>query len=344
MTSRIRSWLLFGVFAVAKLASLPRGTFCLVTTNPPLLLPLCRILQSVCGLRFGFLVWDLYPDHVVVAGYASRTNPLVSAWRAMNRAALRAAEVIITIGATMAARLRETVGLQLRGADRVVVIENWADTDVFYPREKADNEFAREQGLVEKFTVLYSGNLGVSHDLHLLLDLADRLADLPAVVFVVIAGGAGVRDLARTAQRRDLSNVRFLPLQPWAQVPLALAAADLGVVSQMRGTGTLSVPSKTYNLLASGVPLLALTDAQGDLAELVRDERIGLVASFDGVEEPERFIRELIARPDILGELKARARALAVERYSLDIAAKRLGALLQPVVAKDSIRAARQLS
>ena len=244
----------------------------------------------------------------------------------------------------MAARLRETVGLQLRGADRVVVIENWADTDVFYPREKADNEFAREQGLVEKFTVLYSGNLGVSHDLHLLLDLADRLADLPAVVFVVIAGGAGVRDLARTAQRRDLSNVRFLPLQPWAQVPLALAAADLGVVSQMRGTGTLSVPSKTYNLLASGVPLLALTDAQGDLAELVRDERIGLVASFDGVEEPERFIRELIARPDILGELKARARALAVERYSLDIAAKRLGALLQPVVAKDSIRAARQLS
>jgi len=323
LASRLRSWLAFTVFTFRRLWRLPRGTLCLVTTNPPLLEPLCWALSRFRALRIVFLIWDLYPDHVVAAGLAGRLNPVVAAWRRLNRASLKAAVTVITIGERMAQRIAAQAWPGSTGAPEVVMIPNWADTHSIRPLQKRLNDFAVEYGQVGKVTVLYSGNLGRSHSLAGLVEVAQRMQDLTEVGFLVVGGGESHHEIEREVRRRGLENLRVLPWQPWDRVPLSLATADIAVVSQAAATGELSVPSRAYSFMAAGCALVALTDDDSDLAALVKGGGVGLVCPPDDAEALERCLRSLARDADRLQTCRTRARQLAEERYSLDAAVAR---------------------
>jgi glycosyltransferase involved in cell wall biosynthesis len=323
VASRLRSWLAFTVFAFRRLWQLRRGTLCLVTTNPPLLEPLCWALSRFRGLRIVFLIWDLYPDHVVAAGFAGRLNPVVAAWRRLNRASLRAAVTVITIGERMAQRIAAQARPGSASVAEVVVIPNWADTQSIRPLAKRLNDFAVEHGQVGKVTVMYSGNLGRSHSLAGLLEAAERMRDLPEVSFLVVGGGEGLDEIEREVERRGVESLRVLPWQTWDRLPLSLATADIAVVSQAAVTGALSVPSRTYSFMAAGCALVALTDDGSDLAALVKGGGVGLVCLSDDAEALERCLRSLVRDADLLRACRTRARQLAEQRYSLDAAVAR---------------------
>jgi colanic acid biosynthesis glycosyl transferase WcaI len=269
------------------------------------------------------LIWDLYPDHVVAAGLAGRVNPVVAAWRRLNRASLRAAVTVITVGERMAQRIAAQARPGSASAAEVVVIPNWADTDSIRPLQKHLNDFAVEYGEVGKVTVMYSGNLGRSHSLAGLLEAAARMRDLPEVSFLVVGGGAGHQEIQREVGRRGLENLRVLPWQPWDRLRLSLATADIALVSQAVATGELSVPSRTYSFMAAGCALVALTDDESDLAALVKRGGVGLVCPPDDAEALERCLRSLAQDADLLRTCRTRARQLAEQRYSLDAAVAR---------------------
>jgi colanic acid biosynthesis glycosyl transferase WcaI len=295
--------------------------------------PLCSALCRLRGLRVGLLIWDLYPDHVIAAGYAGGLNPVVAAWAWLNGASLRSAEVIITLGPMMAQR----VGAQAyrKGGDqtKVEVIPIWADTDAIHPRDKRENEFACQHELTESLTILYSGNVGKSHSLGMLVDVAGRLEDLLDLVLVVIGDGAAYDALKEDARRQGRVNLRFLPWQPWDKLALSLSAGDVALVSQAAGTGDLSVPSRVYNVLAAGCALVALADATSDLAALVRNENVGIVCPPDDAASLEAAIRYLASNTEVLSAYKKRARQAAVKLYSLEAALARLKHVLTPFIA-----------
>ena len=58
-------------------------------------------------------------------------------------------------------------------------------------------------------------------------------------------------------------------------LPYSLSAADLGVVTLNDTTAQLSVPSKTYNLMAAGVALLSIAPETSALAQLIQDHKNG---------------------------------------------------------------------
>ncbi len=82
---------------------------------------------------------------------------------------MKRADRIIALGDTMKRRLVET-----KNADpqKIRVIHNWSDAEAIRPGPK-DNAFAREHGLVDKFVVMHSGNVGMSQNVDALLDVAD---------------------------------------------------------------------------------------------------------------------------------------------------------------------------
>jgi len=328
IVSRIRSWLAFTIFAIGRLWRLPRGTFCLITTNPPLLEPLCWLLCRARRLRIGLLIWDIYPDHVVAGGYAGRRDPIVAIWARLNQASLRCAEVLITIGDAMARRLGAQLGTDGVPLREIEVIPSWADTDLIRPLEKSRNEFAIKHGQVGKLTVIYSGNLGKAHSLKILPEVARRMRDLQHLSFLVIGGGAGFEELKGEATRHRPENLLLLPWQPWEALPLSLPCGDIALVSQAASIRDLSVPSKTYNLLAAGCAVVALTDANSDLAALVEREGVGLICPVDDADSLECALRRLAGNPDLLRSCRQRARQAAEERYSVDAAVSRFKAVL----------------
>lgn len=316
--SRIKTWIAFSFKAFFKALHLEKTTFLFVTTNPPILPHVVWILHKLRGTPYALLIWDIYPDHIIKAGLIKRRGLLSRIWNKLNKFAMLNASVVITIGDKMADILRLQLGNEFSRC-RIEIIHNWADTDFLHPITKAENPFAIAHKQSDKITVLYSGNMGRSHDLGIVLEAARELQTDERISFLLIGQGEGVPDMVSFVQTNALSNVLILPLQPLEVLPYSLSTGDIAVITQVEGTEYLSMPSKTYSLLAAGCAIIACTNEDSDLARLVRNHDVGFVCSQSDVDGFINYIRRLADDHDLLVNLKRNAREAAIQYYSTDV-------------------------
>jgi colanic acid biosynthesis glycosyl transferase WcaI len=157
----------------------------------------------------------------------------------------------------------------------VELIPNFVDPDEIQPGEKR-NPLSEELGLVDKFVVLYAGNLGQTQSFDTLLTVAEQLRDKPEIHFLIVGGGTRQEYIERTIEEQNLQNVTLLPYQPRSRVPEIYATCDVGLVPLMRGTAETTLPSKLYTIMSSGRAVFAAVDADSDIVETVRDANCGV--------------------------------------------------------------------
>jgi colanic acid biosynthesis glycosyl transferase WcaI len=239
---------------------------------------------------------------------------------------VRQADRVITISPDLARTLAQY------GPQSVDIVPTWVDTDRIKPLPKDQNPFARRHGLLDKFTVLYSGNLGAVHDLTLLPDIADRLRHQPAIQFVVIGDGLGRRRLQAECEQRGLSNVLFLAFQEEAVVPYLLAAAEVGVVALAAAGEGVSMPSKTYYAMAAGSALLGLCRHGSDLDRVITAHACGLTVAPGEIDRAVQALLDWQAYPDRLQVLRSNARQAAERLYSRTVCVPRMLQIISDVI------------
>lgn len=304
LTGRIANYLSY--FASSILASFRTGPADVIVslTDPPIVSLPAMATAWLRGAKFVFLCQDVFPEVVrLLEGFQNRKVEAVL--QAISRTTVRRADRIIALGDTMTRKL-----VQGKGADpsKITVVHNWSDADAIRPGPK-DNPFTREHGLVDKFVVMHSGNVGMSQDVDALLDVAERVQDLPDVVITIVGEGSRKKHLQDEARRRGLGNVLFLPYQPKARLIDSFAAADLFIVSLKRGLAGYIVPSKLYGILVAGRPYVAAIEADSEAAQIAREHDCGVVVEPGDRDGIAAAIRALRADPARRERLAAHARA-----------------------------------
>jgi glycosyltransferase involved in cell wall biosynthesis len=181
----------------------------------------------------------------------------------------------VALGETMRQRLIEG-----KGSDpaKTLVIPDWADCTEIVPGPKR-NPFSIANGLVEKFVVMHSGNIGLSQSLETLVHAAARLSEYPDIEVVFVGEGVKKPGLIDLARALSLNNVRFLPYQPIEKLRESFAAADVFVVSLKVGMAGYIVPSKLYGILAAGRPYIAAVEDASEVTGITTKYDCGLLAS-----------------------------------------------------------------
>ena len=312
---RAWTWFAFAIASFLRGMRLSHSVFFFAVTNPPILPEIAWLLHKLKGNAYGLLIWDIYPDHMVKLGWISETGPVAGLWNRLNRRVLLDARVVITLGESMAEALRAQVG-RTPTRFRIQVIPNWADTDLLQPMCKAENPFAAQYDQIDKVTVLYSGNMGHTHGLEMIVEAAKALEKDSRVLFLLIGDGLGRRQIEEKVTALGLGNVRLLPRQPWNVLPYSLATGDIAVVTQAPGSEHLSIPSKVYSMMAAGCALVACTHEESDLAHLVQANEVGVVCPHGDAHALAEAISMLAGNDTVLSGYRTRARKLAVERYS----------------------------
>src|SRR5256714_5013560 len=200
-------------FAAATVASFGVGTPDVVVslTDPPIVGLAALWAARRAGARFVFLCEDVFPEvGVLVEDF--RSDTVNSSLDRMNRYLLAASDAVGALGERMRGRLVDEKGADPR---RVHVIHNWADCEAIAPGPK-DNAFTRAHGLVDRFVVMHSGNVGLSQNLEVLIEAADRLRGKDRLTVAIVGDGAKRETLERMCAERRLDNVRFFPYQPKA--------------------------------------------------------------------------------------------------------------------------------
>ncbi len=287
----------------------------LMPSSPPTL-GLVGWWLSWIGRRYVYVLHDIHPE-LGIALKRLKPGLLASLLRFGQRRALaRGRTVTLTPG--MADKARE---LQPRA--KVSVIPNWVDTQAIKPKPKAASAFAREHGLVARFVIQYSGNLGLLHPLD---GLTQAMRELPDAVLCFIGRGAKLEHTKALAG--DLANVRFFDYQPSDSLEDSLAACDVAVAAIERGADGLAMPSKLQGILASGRPVLALAPQDSELAQLVQSHDCGWVV--DDFNDPQAVAAAIrIAMSGNREQRGKAARAAAEQAYSTQTAADAYASILE---------------
>ena len=310
---RMFSWLRYLVHAFFWLWKWPRNVPLLLFSNPPLLPWLGYVMHILRGQRYAVMVHDIYPDILVRLGTLSEHHPITTVWRWCNRRAYEHAEVVMTLGEYMAATLQQQFDPERTKAGRIDVISPWADTNVIRPLSKEENWFAKKYNQVGKLTVMYSGNMGIGHDIEMMLEAAEKLQDIPDINFMFIGAGPKWELVKETVCRKKLANVTYLSWQPEEVIPYSLATADVALVSlepQIRG---LAVPSKAFSSLAAGVPLMVISDHETELTNIVKHFKCGWWVRPEQLDKFCQILLRLLSAPHDLNQQKVQSRCVAEE-------------------------------
>lgn len=318
----------FYVMCAAALARLLRRADIVVAkTDPPLISIVAAGVARLKGAALVNWLQDVFPEVASQLG----ANPLPAAFdRALRRlrdASLRAAAANVVLGT----RMLEYVGTRRTPASRCHVIENSADAESLRPRSPGDSALRVRLGLIDKFVIGYSGNLGRAHEYDTVLGAAEALRSDARFAFLFIGGGAGMRSLETQVKLRRLSNVHFLPYQAREHLEDSLAASDVHLASLIPALEGLIVPSKFYGILAVGRPVVFIGDRDGELSRVIRSAHCGLVVeagNSSALVEALNSLESDAGRRDAMG---AAGRELLCTRYSSKLALARWTELLAKV-------------
>jgi colanic acid biosynthesis glycosyl transferase WcaI len=298
----------------------------LCMTDPPVIANVASIVARRFGAPLVVVSQDVFPE--VAVELRRLENPLiVKTLEGAVRAYLKRADRVVAIGETMSKRL-EAKGAR---SDRLRVIPNWVNAHELSPVPR-DNEWAREHGLVDKFVVMHSGNVGHAQNLDALVRAATFLRDLDDLVILIIGSGARYHEIVDLAQTLEVDQVRFLPYQPRERLPFALSTADLHYVGLAPGLAGYVVPSRLYGILSVGGPVLVSADPESETAALVERLGCGLVVPPSRPELLTAAIRQAYSGELDLEEMGRRARAYALEEATREIAHDRYRVVLAELI------------
>jgi glycosyltransferase involved in cell wall biosynthesis len=292
------------------LLHLRRGDRILNVTNPPVVPPLVAAIAKWRGARFVLLVHDVFPETAVAAGLLSRNSWLFRVLAAVTNSAYRRASAVVVLGRDMA-----KLASAKRGHDREIrIIENWADLDEITPQPAKHNPFLVERGWTEKQVVQLSGNLGRTHDVEALARAARSMSSASPWRFL-FAGFGGKQGVAKDiAGQSDICE--YLGRQPRERLNDLLAASTVHVIAFVPGMLGLSVPSRMYNVMAAGRPIIAMAEPDTELAVTVEEEAIGWRVDPGDSEELIALLGRIT--PIECEEMGVRARAVAERRFGYD--------------------------
>ncbi|MBW4506932.1 MAG: glycosyltransferase family 4 protein [Scytonematopsis contorta HA4267-MV1] len=301
-SKKIRGKALSGVMFLMRtvlhiLRNRQRSNLLLITTAPPFLPVIGYLAHIFFRMPYVCILYDLYPDIAVDLGVISKHHWLVKFWQSLNRRVWRNAKGLIVLSPEMKERVA-TICPQVD--HKITVIHSWGDPKAILPIPKAENWFASQHNLVDKFTVLYSGNMGRCHDMDTILDAAKLLQDEP-IQFVFIGSGAKRKQVMEEAQRLGLDNFIFLPYQEKHTLPYSLTACDLSLVSVDVRFESLVAPSKLYPALAAGRPVAIICSKYSYLTKLMQEGDCGGTFENGDAEGLAEFIR-LLSRDQLLAE------------------------------------------
>jgi glycosyltransferase involved in cell wall biosynthesis len=305
-----------------------RGDVALVVTNPPFLPFLTRVACALRGARCLLLIHDVYPETLIAAGWTRPGSLLARALGGLTRRLYASVARIVVLGRDMKALVER----KLHGSGHgIAVIPHWGDVDEIRPATRERNPLLERLGLVSKFVVQYSGNMGRTHAIETVVEAVRRLRDTPDVHFLFIGFGAKRAWLEATVVQEGLANVTVLPLVPRAELVTSLGACDVALIPFVPGMAGISVPSRMYNVMAAGRPILAAADPDSELAQVVTEEDLGWVVPPGDAERLAQAVREARADREGVRRKGARARGVVQERFTLAAALDLYRALLASV-------------
>lgn len=330
--SRVKN--ILGYFFGAMMATFKVGKqdYILSISQPPILGGLIGIWGKwIKKAKYIYNIQDFNPEQVIAVGY-SKNKIILDLMMYLDKFSCKHSNLIITVGRDLV----ETVSRRFKGKNvpKTVLINNWIDEKSIYPLSMQDEKvilFKQKYDLINKFIIMYSGNIGLYYDLKNLIKVIKNFKpgikslDGREVVFVFIGAGSVLNDLKEYVKQNVMSNVKFLPYQKKEDLIYSLNSADIHWCVNAKGIKGVSCPSKYYGIAAVAKPVLGVLEEKTEIRLLIEKNKGGFVSTpgdYKQIEKNLHWIIEKVSNTE-LKEMGERNHQYLLNNLTKDISIKK---------------------
>lgn len=302
-----------------------KGDKILAVTNPAFLPIFVAIIRKLKRVQFLLLVHDLFPENLIATRLMKDNTIGYKFLKHIFRRTYICADHIIVIGRDMEVLIRKKIEPY---EVPISIITNWADTGTVFPRPKQDIDILIRNFLANKFVVLFAGNLGRAQGIDFILNCAELINDQD-IHFLFIGNGTEEELIKKHISLSKTKNVTWLESMPRSKQCDFLNACDIALITLREGYVGLGVPSKTYNILAAGKPLLLISDAGSEVELMIKEANIGFFVDVNRTDLFMEVIRKAKDDKDALIAKGINSRKLAEEVYAKEVVLSRFNKVLE---------------
>lgn len=321
-TKRLRNYLSFTFSAVFQGAKHICKQDVIITESPPLFLGFSGyVLAKIKRAKFVFNIADLWPESAIKLGVLNNKLFIkMSIW--LEEFCYRRASAVTC----------QTEGIVdnivNRGFDKnkVHLITNGVDTNLF-KKENRDENFRREIGIENKFSLCYAGIHGLAQGLQVIVNAAEIVKNEKNIQFVFVGDGPEKQELINMVKEKKLRNITFLPLQPKVNMPKIVASMDAAIIPLKKlelFEGAL--PSKMFETLSSQIPIIMAV--KGEAERLINNAQAGIVVEPENAKEIAEAVIKLYNDKELRDDLGESGRKYVKEHYDRDTITRKLEKIL----------------
>ena len=300
-------------------------------STPPIQGLLGSLLKIFRNIPFVYCLQDIFPDSLAGTSLAKKGGLLWKIGRVIEDFTYKYADKIIVISEDF----KKNIMAKGVPEDKIVVIYNWVDQNavVDIPREK-NKLFDKYNIDREKFYIEYSGNIGLTQNMDMLLEVMKELKTThPDIGLVLVGEGAYKAQVEEIVKRDDLTNVTMIPFQPYEDISHVLSLGDAGLVISKPGVGANSVPSKTWSIMSASRPVLANFD-ENELKDILVGNECGIFTKAGDKDAFKRSIIKLYENRDFCKEYGRNGRQFVMDNLTREVGTQKYVDVIKEVCNK----------
>lgn len=300
-------------------------------STPPIQGLLGSLLKIFRNIPFVYCLQDIFPDSLAGTSLAKKGGLLWKIGRVIEDFTYKYADKIIVISEDF----KKNIMAKGVPEDKIVVIYNWVDQNavVDIPREK-NKLFDKYNIDREKFYIEYSGNIGLTQNMDMLLEVMKELKTThPDIGLVLVGEGAYKAQVEEIVKRDDLTNVTMIPFQPYEDISHVLSLGDAGLVISKPGVGANSVPSKTWSIMSASRPVLANFD-ENELKDILVGNECGIFTKAGDKDAFKRSIIKLYENRDLCKEYGRNGRQFVMDNLTREVGTQKYVDVIKEVCNK----------
>ncbi len=299
-----------------------------VASTPPIQGAMAALVKKRTHIPFIYNLQDIFPDSLVGTGIARKGRLLWRIGRVIEDFTYRNADKIIVISEDF----KKNIMAKGVPEEKIEVIYNWVDEQAVKEVNRDDNVLFDRYGLDRnKFYVTYCGNIGLTQNMDMLLEVAKELESEKAIHFVLVGNGAYKDELEKEITIRNIKNVTLLPFQPYEEISHVFSLGDVGLVISKPGVGENSVPSKTWSIMSASRPVLASFD-ENELKEIIEKYHCGYFTAAGNKESFKKAILSLYGDKEQCRQLGMNGRKFVMDNLTREIGTSKYVRVVQELV------------
>jgi len=262
------------LLSIKYLAKSNKKDIALIVTNPAPLLLLFALIAKFLNRKIYLLIHDVFPENTIPAKiFTSNKSILYKFLKFIFDHAYSQFDTLVVLGRDMKLITTNKVIYRNKSLPKLIIIENWADTDEVFPIHRSNLPLLNWV-TPNKFIFLFAGNMGRIQAIDELMLIIQNVSN-SFVHFVFLGEGASKEKLKYFQKKNKLNNVTICGSFPRSKQCEILNSCHVGLVSQTIGMLGLGVPSKSYNILASGKPILYFGDEKSEISLIIKENNLG---------------------------------------------------------------------